>query len=137
MGKACKVTEAKFKTIKTLVNSGMPYAQIQESIGVSKVVIGAVKQSDTYEDYKHRMYTMSGSYRRKMAEKKKEEEQLTVKAGDIAKAVEKEKPQTESTTTMMISGYQVNRIIEQLTKQNEILTLISNKLAFIVDELTR
>ena len=35
------------------------------------------------------------------------------------------------------ANYQMNRVCELLKEQNETLKLISNKLAFIVDELTR
>ena len=35
------------------------------------------------------------------------------------------------------AGYQINRIVELLKAQNETLTILSNKVAFIVDELTK
>ena len=47
----------------------------------------------------------------------------------------KPEPKAEPKPVNICSNYQMNRIIELLKSQNELLALLSNKLAFIVDEL--
>ena len=142
MAKGAKVTENKFKAIKILLQSGAKYQEISETMEVSKVVIGIVKNAETYEEYKHKMYLTSGAYRKKMAAeaKAKEEEKIRAEKEAEQKTAEKEKAKGEGvsvvehrqTVTIQATHY----MMEEMKKTNELLTAISSKLAFIVESLS-
>lgn len=140
-----KVTEKKFKAIKILLESGETQGNIAESMGVSACTVGFIKKAESFEDYKHLVYVTSPAYRRKKkAELKAKEEQARKEAEESAKQEEspkeeqKAEPQVQvvehrQTVTIQATHY----MMEEMKKTNELLTLISNKLAFIVDELTK
>ena len=139
------MTEGKFKAIKVLLKSGATQQEVADTFEVSINVVRCCKNSETFEEYRHKMYVMySSSYRRKKnAELKKQEEERVAaeaKAAEEAKKQEAEKPEPvrekAAVPQMMASSYQVNRMIELMQQQHELLKFISNKLAFIVEELT-
>ena len=141
MAKGVKVTESKFKAIKILLKSGATYAEISESMQVSYCVIGYIKNSDTFEDYRHKSYVTSGGYRKKLKKQQEEQEkaaqQNQKKAGESSanEQTEEKQPQiVEHRQTITVQAFHF--MLEEQKKTNELLTLISNKLAFIVAELT-
>lgn len=146
MAKGVKVTESKWKAIKILLESGATYNEIKEMIMVSNTVISFAKKSETYEEFRHKLYLTSGAYRKRMAAEAKTKLGKEIKAQEVANEVKavraseliKEEPEEkvvehQHNVTLVANNY----LMEEIKKQNELLTLISNKLAFIVDELTR
>ena len=135
-----KVTENKFKAIKILLNSGATYAEISESFGVSDYVTRFVKTSETFEEYKHKMYINSSGYRKKVAaeQKKKEAEEKAAaeKAEQEGKKAysEPEVQVVEHRQSVQIQA--THFMMEELREMKELLKGISNKLAYIVEELT-
>jgi putative NIF3 family GTP cyclohydrolase 1 type 2 len=140
MAKGVKMTESKFKAIKILLAGGATYKETAESMGVSTVVVGYCKHSETFEEYRHKIYMTSGGYRKKMAaEKKALAEKLEQKKQEQEKAeleIQASEPNVvehRQTVTIQATHY----MMEEMKKTNELLKLISSKLAFIVDELTK
>jgi len=142
MAKGAKVTENKFKAIKILLQSGAKYQEISETMEVSKVVIGIVKNAETYEEYKHKMYLTSGAYRKKMAAEAKAKEEEKIRAEKEAKqtTAAKEKATGEEVSVVehrqTITIQATHYMMEEMKKTNELLTAISSKLAFIVESLS-
>lgn len=146
-----KVTESKWRAIKILLDSGATYEEIKEMMGVSNTIISFTKKSETYEEFRHKVYVTSGSYRKKIAaqekarkeaeEKAKQEKQK--KIAEVAKAVgaitaseikvDEPKPVQESRQTIVVQAS--HYMLEEQKKTNELLTCISNKLAAIVSDL--
>jgi len=113
MGKA-KVDEKVYGLVKRLSNSGATQREIQEYVDLSTQTIRLIIQSDDYEGYREKINFH----------------------GRITPV--KEAPPTQTVVPqIMASQYQTNRMIEMLNKQIELLTTISAKLAFVVDELTK
>jgi hypothetical protein len=140
MAKGVKMTEAKFKAIKILLAGGATYKETAESMGVSTVVVGYCKHSETFEEYRQKIYVTSGGYRRKLAAEKKAQEEKEAQETAEQKKAEPETPVAEQnvvehrqTVTIQATHY----MMEEMKKTNELLKLISSKLAFIVDELTK
>jgi len=142
-----KMTEGKFKAIKILLSSGATHAEISESLGISDYVIRFVKASETFEEYRHKMYVNSAGYRKKVeAEQKKKEEEAKAAAekavAEKAPAEQAEKKEYKEPEVQVVEHRQSVQIqathfmTEELREMKELLKGISNKLAFIVEELT-
>ena len=81
-----KVTEKMFKAIKLLLKSGETTVGIAEYMGISDSTVSNIKNSETYEEYRHKVYVSSGAYRKKMAAMKAKEEKEK-KAKEVAEEV--------------------------------------------------
>ena len=121
MNKNVKVTEKLFNAVKTLLNGGATYAEIKDYLGVGHSTVTRINHSETYDDYRQQMAAIAiearGRYKAKEPEK------------PVEKPVE-EKP-VKSAQDWYIS----NRTLQALEEQNKLLKLISDKLAFIVEQL--
>lgn len=138
-----KVTLQKFKAIKILLNSGATYAEVSESMGVSDFVIRHVKYSETFEEYKQKMATSSSAYRKKLAKQLKEKQEKEEQERVAAEAQEAEKKESKEPTNQVVEHQQsitiqaTHYMTVELREIKELLKGMSNKLAFIVDELTK
>lgn len=125
-----KVTENVFRVVKLLIKDGAKSREISEYMKISTATVSIIRNSETYEEYKHNALEVSQSKRFKreqaaaIAIKAKEQEQK-------AETQEVEQPKASP----FAGSYQMNRLIEEMKKQNEMLAHISNKLAFIVEQL--
>lgn len=130
------VDKRRFDAIKIMIESGAKNEEIEKFMNVSTWVICKVKKSETYEEYRN----IIAAINLKKKEKREREEEKA--------AAEKEtkKPEPEQKTTgpvaapvtgtdIMASTYKLTQLIDAVKKQTEVLTLISNKLAYIVEEL--
>lgn len=129
MGKpmgSTKITPGIFSAAKLLIENGANNTEVSKYLKVSTDVVAMFRKAETYEEYQALMYQYSQEMRKRQA---------AIKAKEQAKA---EPPQTtckpeeiNHVVTVQLSHY----VMSELQKQNELLTVISNKLAFIVDEL--
>ena len=129
------MTEKLFWAIKTMLNGGATITETAEffKLGVSSV--GRVKASENMQEY-HAI--IAAMYAKKKAAKEKlkplpvEEEKPTtpepVKADVVTQT-----PVKPSTQTVIMRP--THELMTEMRKTNELLTLISNKLAYIVDQL--
>ena len=118
MARYVKVTPGVFDAIKLLLKNGAKYDEIKKYFNISKEIIGYINHSETYEEYKHAVYEKNN---------RRKEQVAAIKAKEAAKTEEQPAQKTQ-----VIVPYHV---MERLDKTNEYLRVISNKLAFIVDEL--
>ena len=134
-----KMTIQKFKAIKILLASGSTYSEISESMGISDFVIRNVKTSETYEEYKHKVAARSSSYRKKLAKELQAKEEKEAAESIV---IDKEKMEYQEPTAQVVEHRQTIQIqathymTEELREIKELLKCMSNKLAFIVEELT-
>ena len=104
-----KMTEKTFTAAKMLFKGGANVKEVSELLEIGISTAGRIKANETFEDYQK---AASGHT-------------WTPKAG---------KPQeAKQTITVQATHY----MMQELQKMNELLTGISAKLAFIVDELTK
>lgn len=137
-----KITEKKFQCIKILLASGSTWKEIGEYMECSQGTIGRIKAAESYQEY---LNTMAAAQRAQKAKKRA----MAAAAAEAAKAVgavpasslpSAQEPKQETvqvvehrqTVTVQATHY----MEQQLRTMNETLKLISNKLAFIVEELT-
>ena len=129
-----KITESIYKAIKMLLKSGATHPECAEYMNVSLTSVGRVARSEDYEDYKNGINAYY--YGKKMAAKKAEEAK---KEEEAKKAEEKKLPPQSSPIVLPqhkpINGEDSYQLVRLMKEQNELLKIISNKMAFIVDEL--
>lgn len=130
MASRTKVTQKVWECVKLLFENGATYNEAADFMKLSIATVNTIKASDSYEEYKHMAIVRSAKWSSKQKKAKEQAKQET-KPEETVLTDDKQKGGTIS------ANYQVSRIYELLKKQNETLTLISNKLAFIVDELTK
>ena len=144
MDKRVLVDQSKFNCVKTLLAGGASNSEAAEYMKLSPATISRIKAAADWQEYRNMLAAMALETK-KRAEKKKLQKQAEA---EKAKLEEKqvETPVQEPVRPIDIpvkkgfdaaSSYQVNRMIEEMKRQNDILTCISNKIAFIVDELTK
>lgn len=120
-----RITENIYNAVKMILKGGATAQETADAMGISTNSVYRINKSGTYSEYVNLAY-MNGSARYRATTKEETEQ----KAEPIAE------PMKQQGGTLS-AGYQINRIYELLKQQNEILTLLSNKVAFIVDELTK
>lgn len=124
-----RITENIYNAVKMILKGGATAQETADAMGISTNSVYRINKSGTYSEYVNLAY-MNGSARYRATTKEETEPKAEPKAEPIAEPL-KQQGGTLST------GYQMNRIFEALKEQNEILRLLSNKVAFIVDELTK
>lgn len=118
-----KVDEKKFNCVKILLESNTPWKEIMDYMEISSTTLGRIRQASTFEEYKQIQIAAAISYKQK---EKKEEPKEQPK--EVVQVVEhRQTVQIQATHYMM----------EQMKEMNEHLKLISAKLAYIVEELTK
>ena len=118
MGTPNKITTGLYDAIKRLQKDGASYREVCEYFDISSSTVALMFKSETFEEYKNMIQTKKlRAIKAKEAEEQKEAQQQTV----------------HHQVTVQATHY----MQEELRKQTELLTSISNKLAFIVDELTK
>ena len=157
MSSGAHVTRNIFDCVKTLLDSGAKNEEIQKFLKVSRTTVCRIKRCESYEDYKQLQAAYMLSIRKREQEKKEkaeQEKQEQAKQELPAEApapVDKPEPPQEKPQDKTSVNYQalhlsrmvdaqnakLAKIIEIMQKQSELLTTISAKIAFVVDELTK
>lgn len=119
------VTPSIFKAVKILIDAGETYKKIADYMKLSVATIGRINQSETYEEYQTLVAEISRAATRAVNAKKAAEAKQEVKPAAT-------QPQSSS-TVVQVPYY----VIQKLDKVIDLLTQISNKTAFIVEDLTK
>jgi len=122
-----KLTEGQFKAIKTLLRGGATQKEAAEYMQVSPNTAFWVAKAETFEEYQH-MKAEKHLERKQVAAIKAKETEKTAAQGTPAAPQVVEQRQT---ITIQATHY----MMQKLEETNNLLKLISNKLAYIVDDL--
>ena len=132
-----KVDERMWWAVKTLLKGGSTITDAADYFMLSVNTVSRIKQSETYADYKQSLAAMHAQYRKpklaRLPDKKEEPQQEEPKEEpqEEVKPVEPQIIEHRQTVTVQATHY----MMTEMQKTNELLTAISAKLAFIVDEL--
>ena len=126
--KKIKIDEKMFNAVKTLLNGGATYDEVNSYMGVSLASIGRISTAETYADYKQ-MIAASAIALKKKREAQKAVEAPTEKPAEPAT----EAPVKEVKTSVTIQA--THYMMQEMQETNRLLKEISNKLAFIVEQL--
>ena len=139
MDKRVKITESLFIAIKSLITAGASYAEIKRYYGVSTHVCTWIKQAENYEEYKQ----ITAAVHAKQVEKRKAKATAAPVTAPVTEAPVKEPEKvTEEPVKQIVEHRQsvtiqaTHFMMQELQKTNELLTGISAKLAYIVEQLS-
>lgn len=128
------IDQEMFSVIKILIKSGETHAKIAEYMKVSTATVHRIRASETYEEYRNIMKAMAAQKKQKYAKEHKKEESAPVQTDAVPVQPEPQVQVVEHRQSIKIEA--THYMMTEMQKTNELLALISNKLAFIVDELT-
>ena len=117
-----KVTQGIFDAVKICLNSGNNISETATFMKMSWNVVSMISKSETLEEYKAAMYEYNS---RKQTQKK------AIMAKEKEKTEATQVVEHRQTVTVQATHYMET----ELRKQTELLTVISNKLAAIIDDL--
>ena len=117
-----KITIGLYNAVKRLQDDGATVKEVMEYFNLSDSTVRRCFNAETFSDYENETAARARQLRASAA-KKQNEPAVPVHQEVIHKH--------EQSVTVIANHY----MAEQLQKQTELLPLISNKLAFIVDEL--
>jgi DeoR/GlpR family transcriptional regulator of sugar metabolism len=118
-----KITIGIFKAIKRLQADGAKVKEVMEYFNVSEATARRCFNCETFDEYENETVVRSKQIKAAKAKEKNEPQPMPAQQEVIHKH--------EQSVTLIANHY----MAEQLQKQSNLLTIISNKLAFIVDEL--
>jgi len=130
----------KFRCVKILLESKTPIKEIMEFTQLSEMSIYRIKAAKNFEEFKHNRMVAAIATKNREAQKKAEKLlNIQIERQEIVEQQEEKKPKETAipAATSITNNYQLNRLVEIIKEQNEILKIMSNKIAFIVDELTK
>lgn len=122
MGKL-HVTPKVFSAVKIMLNGGATNRECADYMSISPQTVGFIKKAEDYNEYQNIMTANSGYHRKKKAAEEKAKGQSS----------EPQVVEHRQSITVVANHY----MMEELKQQTEYLKLISNKLAFLIDELTK
>ena len=126
MGKRTKVTLNLFNAVKLMIEGGAKCAEVCKYMGISAWTFNVIKKSESLDEYKS-IVTESYLSRKKIDENTNSNTNVEEQAEEKIPAVVHQSVTVQATHYMM----------EKLDKIIELLTILNNKVAFIVDELTK
>lgn len=139
-GRTAKVTESVFKAVKILSEGGATIKEISEYMKLGECTVTYIRRAETFEEYKQIIAALHAKWRQKKAAEKAAKEAPKEEPKEPPKEEPKEAPKEEPKVVehrQSITIQATHFMMQELQKTNELLTGISAKLAFIVDELTR
>jgi hypothetical protein len=125
-----KLTEGQFKAIKTLLRGGATQKEAAEYMQVSTNTAFCVDKAETFEEYQHMNAERQLERHKRVAAIKAKEAEKTVAQATPAQPAS-QVVEYRQNVTIQATHY----MMQKLEETNSLLKLISNKLAFIVDEL--
>ena len=129
MAKWNKMTEMQFNAIKTLLKGGASQAEASKYMGVCQNTAYYVNKAENFAEYTQTQATLMNKKRAAINAKRAAAKKIAAEVNAVPAAQVVEHRQT---VTVQATHY----MMEEMKKTNELLTAISNKLAFIVTELT-
>lgn len=132
-----QVTELKFKAIRILLDSGSTATEIAAYMGCGTTTVNRIRRCDTYEEYKQLMAAVAAGNRARNERKRAAVAAPVVPAVPVAPvpAPAPEPPKQVVEYRQSVTVQATHYMEMELKRHTELLTAISNKLAFIVEEL--
>ena len=122
MAQAVKVDQKLFSAAKILFENGATTTEVARYLKISEETARRIKNSESLEEYRQEVSAIKASYAARHKKEGKKEE-ITL---------DKTSPKTMDAKDY----YMVTKLIKAVEEQNEILKLISNKIVYIVEQLS-
>ena len=131
-----KITESLFNNAKSLINVGATYAEVNKYYGISINTCKRIKEAENFEEYKHIIAAIAAkNAENRKAQKLKELKPVAEKVGAVPAsqlpAPASQVVEHKQSITIQATHY----MMQEMQETNKLLKDISNKLAFIVEQL--
>ena len=135
MAKREKLTQSKFNAIKIMLKAGTEHVEVAEYLDVGAATVYKVSTCESWEEWNQ---MQKAAYLAALARKEKKEKEQQPESQPEQKAVPEAEKQPQviehrQNVTVQTTYY----VSQKLDKLCELLTAISSKLAFVVEELTK
>lgn len=133
-----KVTAELFAVCKIMIKGGAKINEVADFLKIGHATVSRIKAAETFEEYQQIQAAYWCKTKQKEKAKKLAEEQekkIVQEQIVIPETTEPEKEPVKEKHDPVVSNYQLNRMIERQEQMIELLKLISNKMAFIVEQL--
>lgn len=137
-----KVTKGIFEAIKMLTKGGASIDECTEYMGVSHATVSRIRAAENYEDFMQSRRLAAIAVKRERELKEQQEQQKKEREKPAEKPVEQPAQISQPVQPQVIEHRQTVTVqathfmMEEMRQQNELLKAISNKLAYIVEQLT-
>ena len=126
-----KVDRRMFEACKILFEGGAPNYEVTKYTGLSSKTVARIKRAESFDDYLSELAAMKMKYHEKYSKTAKEAEKQEPEPAKVEPAPVEVKEIRQSVTV------QTTHFVEtKIDKMIELLKILNNKLAFIVEELT-
>lgn len=136
---ATKMTDKLFRAVKIMIAGGATSTEISEYFNISLSSISRVRQAESFQEYRVMQAATYGKRKpAKTTDAPKQPEQLNPAAPQNPPAQQPapaQQPQVvehRQTVTIQATHY----MMQEMKRTNELLELISRKMAYIVDQLS-
>ena len=136
---ATKMTDKLFRAVKIMIAGGATSTEISEYFNISLSSISRVRQAESFQEYRVMQAATYGKRKpAKTQDAPKQSEQLNPAAPQnppMQQPVPAQQPQVvehRQTVTIQATHY----MMQEMKRTNELLELISRKMAYIVDQLS-
>ena len=136
---ATKMTDKLFRAVKIMIAGGATSPEISEYFNISLSSISRVRQAETFQEYRVMQAATYGKRKpAKTQDDPKQSEQLNPAAPQnppMQQPAPAQQPQVvehRQTVTIQATHY----MMQEMKRTNELLELISRKMAYIVDQLS-
>lgn len=126
-----KLTERQFNAIKTLLKGGASQAEASKYMEVSPNTVYFINKAENFAEYTQ-IQAERMLNRNQVAAMKAKQEAAKKVAAEVGAVPAAQVVEHRQTVTVQATHY----MMTEMQKTNELLTAISKKLAFIVQELT-
>lgn len=126
-----KITEKIYRACKIMLKGGATLKEVAEYMDISINTAGRINRAETFEEYKNIAYSEGYLFKKKKAAEEAAAKQVQAQATQAPAEPPKQVVEYKQSVTIQATHYMET----ELKKQTELLTMISNKLAFIVEEL--
>ena len=125
------VDQNMFIAVKTLIKCGSTLHEVSEHMKLGYSTVCRINKAETFEEYKQMIAAMGANIREYKAKKKAEQP-----VDKVEEAPKEEPKEPEKKAVQSVIMRPTHEMMMEIRRTNELLTLISAKLAFVVDQLT-
>ena len=136
---ATKMTDKLFRAVKIMIAGGATSTEISEYFNISLSSISRVRQAETFQEYRVMQAATYGKRKPAKTQDAPKQPEVVIPAAQQNPPMQQPAPAQQpqvvehrQTVTIQATHY----MMQEMKRTNELLELISRKMAFIVDQLS-
>lgn len=136
---ATKMTDKLFRAVKIMIAGGATSTEISEYFNISLSSISRVRQAETFQEYRVMQAATYGKRKPAKTQDAPKQSEVVIPAAPQTPPAQQPAPAQQpqvvehrQTVTIQATHY----MMQEMKRTNELLELISRKMAFIVDQLS-